>query len=407
MGKYVGRVSRRVPVPLTVTAVSELTLIVIHFIWINVNWKQLWWFDSVRVCVRAASSRIGSVEGAPCGPGARLAYGWTVEECILAACTGQRLHCALHDHLPLSHLAPDAVSLALWPAPRVPTAAHCRPLPATSVCVCVCAQLLLDVEEERRARWEQISRGAVAGRGAFGTVLAAWWRPHPARDSVPVALKALQPVPGGGGGAEHRAAVARWEREPAGAACRAYCALRQELCILSQLRHAHVVPLVAVCGAPLALLLALAPRGALDAALREYRCRGAAVGVRCARALMLQVARALEYLHAQRILYRDLKVSALPPAPLAPSDTPQYSARVRSLQSENVLVWRMPRPQEAVATELSAAPIDVHVKLGDYGQHIIYIEYIENHNLKKYIIYYILQYVFQNYTEVTVYCISS
>ncbi|XP_026318245.1 leucine-rich repeat serine/threonine-protein kinase 1-like [Hyposmocoma kahamanoa] len=101
----------------------------------------------------------------------------------------------------------------------------------------------------------------------------------------------------------------QFPREPRAAACRAYCALRQELAVLRPLRHPHVAALLAVCAAPLALLLALAPQGALDAVLRQYRGCGARVGPRAARALALQTARALEYLHARRIVYRDLKVT--------------------------------------------------------------------------------------------------
>lgn len=45
-----------------------------------------------------------------------------------------------------------------------------------------------------RARWEHVTLEAVAGRGAFGTVLAGAWRPPGARARA-VAVKALQPVP--------------------------------------------------------------------------------------------------------------------------------------------------------------------------------------------------------------------
>lgn len=49
------------------------------------------------------------------------------------------------------------------------------------------------MEEDKRARWEHITRTAVAGRGAFGTVLTGTWR-RPGAKPVPVAVKALQPV---------------------------------------------------------------------------------------------------------------------------------------------------------------------------------------------------------------------
>ncbi|XP_052745709.1 leucine-rich repeat serine/threonine-protein kinase 1 isoform X2 [Bicyclus anynana] len=259
------------------------------------------------------SSRMGSTEGV-CNGNCFVATCWTLEECVLAACTTAPLRCPHHADVQLADVAPDT--------------------------------LLLDVEEHRRARWEHVWCGALAGRGAFGTVLTGAWR-RPGAKPEPVAVKALQPVAPPSAHdltamQAYKAAVSRWERDAWGAACRAYCGLRQELGILSRLRHAHVLPLVAVCAAPLALLLAVAPQGSLESVLRRYRGCGARVGPRTARALALQVARALEYLHAHRVLYRDLK-------------------------SENVLVWSLPAPQEALAVEHGADAIDVHVKLGDYG----------------------------------------
>ncbi|XP_041989151.1 leucine-rich repeat serine/threonine-protein kinase 1 isoform X2 [Aricia agestis] len=261
-----------------------------------------------------SSSRVGSTEGGGRGEERARATCWALEECIAAACGGADLRCPLHAHVALADVAPDT--------------------------------LLLDVESCRRARWDDVVVSGVVGRGAFGTVLRGTWR-RPGRPPLPVAVKALQPVPPPSPAdvpalQAYKVAASRWERSPVAAACRAYCGLRQELGILSRLRHAHVLPLLAACAAPLALLLDIAPQGSLEAALRRYRGCGRRIGARAARALALQAARALEYLHAHRVLYRDLK-------------------------SENVLVWSLPSPQEAPAAELSADPIDVHIKLGDYG----------------------------------------
>lgn len=46
----------------------------------------------------------------------------------------------------------------------------------------------------------------------------------------------------------------------------------------------------------------------MDGILRGYRQSGAKLGPHCAQAVAIQAARALEYLHRQRVIYRDLKV---------------------------------------------------------------------------------------------------
>lgn len=134
-----------------------------------------------------------------------------------------------------------------------------------------------------------------------------------------VALKLLQPVEPGPGArssavAAYKAAAAKWEREPEQYACRAYCTARQELSVLRALRHSHIVPLIGLCPRPLALAVALAPLGALNAILKDFRRSGARLPRLTLRDTALQVARALEYLHQEHIIYRSLSLSS-PPSP--------------------------------------------------------------------------------------------
>lgn len=87
-----------------------------------------------------------------------------------------------------------------------------------------------------------------------------------------MALKLLQPLNPGlsadeASVAAFEAAKAKWDRDPQQYASKAYCTARQELSVLIHLKHGHIVPLVGICVNPLAIVLELAPLGALDTQL--------------------------------------------------------------------------------------------------------------------------------------------
>ncbi|PAV59646.1 hypothetical protein WR25_21242 [Diploscapter pachys] len=233
-------------------------------------------------------------------------YCFSIEECMLAGREYGWLECPNHGGLHMRTIAPDTI--------------------------------FCDIDPSLIVGQDNIKKARMLGRGAFGFVFRAHVRLANG-ELVEAAQKMFEPVDPGPNSrasaiAAYKAAADKWRREPQEFACRAYCTSRQELNLLSRMKHANVTSLIVMCSSPLSLIVELAPLGALNQLLSAHRKSGVRLSLPVLKESAVQVARALEYLHSNHIIYRDLK-------------------------SENVLAWRFPAP--------FCNQTEVLLKLGDYG----------------------------------------
>ena len=143
-----------------------------------------------------------------------------------------------------------------------------------------------------------------------------------------------------------QACVSKWERDPLQYACRAYCSARQEVNILLALRHANIVPFVGVCPRPLALVLELAPQGALDHCLKHYQRSGARLTLHTLQAVILQVGDARLTLHTLQAVFI-LQVGGA-------------SLTLHTLQAVILLVGGAKHTLQAVILQVGGASLTLH-----------------------------------------------
>ncbi|EFN82819.1 Leucine-rich repeat serine/threonine-protein kinase 2 [Harpegnathos saltator] len=147
------------------------------------------------------SSRMPSLEGHPdmsrqsSHSENTLAYSWMVEECILAAYSNKSISCPKHSEIPLSHVAPDII--------------------------------FMDLGTKHLIKSEDLKRGKLLGRGAFGFVFRGSCRLPGTHVRADVAIKMLQPVSPGPNSKQsailaYKASQSKWDRDPLQYACKAY-----------------------------------------------------------------------------------------------------------------------------------------------------------------------------------------
>lgn len=205
-----------------------------------------------------------------------------------------------------------------------------------------------DIEKKFLIKQECLKIEKLIGRGSFGSVFFGSLTINP-NQKVKVAVKVLesinsnvlketepQLVDNKNLSKKSNSSIYWNYRKSIRLAAKAYSIARQEIAIISSLKHENIVSMMGMCIKPLSIILELAPLGNLKDILLNYKKTASKLSPYVIQQVSAQISSALVYLHTNRIIYRDLK-------------------------ADNVLVWKFPLPNQI------SSNLDVQIKLADYS----------------------------------------